>query len=766
MRFSSIIFFTFLFAGIIKSYSQDTGTLKGKVTTENDSVLTRVNVMVKGTGLGASTDNNGDFIINGIPVGHHTINVSALGFKNIAQSVDIKAEETKTIHLILEEFSTQLGEIMIKGGGFDKQRSATTVNTVSAAKIKKLGIYQPDKILEEVPGIEVSAYNQGGTASTFSMRGFGSGGHGGDVAVTIDGISLNESEGHSDGYADLNVLIPLNIAKVDVYKGPSSVLFGNFARGGALSFETRKGGEYQDIVIRGGSFETFDAQIALGQPIALNNDKKLKTNFAVQLYRTKGFMENSENSRGNLNGRLGYDVSDKTDIALTLRGHTGKWDAPGFIPGNSEVEGGDQFFKEDPYKQAVNAENDGGKKGFVSERIDINHSFNQNLRLLVYGYAVQQSFTRFQKFGLNQGGQSENRNGRNVYSAGTSLNGNNSMGSVIVDWTAGFEYYNEFTDKTSWNTINRVRQQENPTEKRRFRVQSISTFAQAEFDIVKYFKPTIGFRYDTYDGSLKLRDPGEEASNSNLNNESHWSPKLGFRSTWFRGFDFRFIATNGFTLPEGVIRYDSDIDIDPAKICQYEVGFNYDKSNWLNVDLAGYILNTSSEINEVTPGSGEFINAGKTQRRGVEVSAKVIPFSRFHFDGSFCYISIKIKNNPDKNLEGNHLNGIPATVTNLNMDYTTKLGIGLRYKFKNIGKYATGLNNAYYYGGYHVSDMEIFYDFKMKDYQRSVRIYAQVNNIFNRRYATTAFDSFGPEGGQSFAPGPGRNFMVGVNYNL
>lgn len=769
MSLKPVVLFSFI--GVLSLIShevsaQDSGTLKGVVKNQKDTGLSLVNIIVKGSVKGSSTDEDGKYIIKDISAGRHEIKVSSIGYKSVTETIDIKAHQTQNLDFQLEKLSTALDAITIKGGNLNKQRSAATVNTISAEKIKKLHITKPDQILREVPGVEISDYNQGGTASTFSMRGFGSGGHGGDVAVTIDGVSLNESEGHADGYTDMNMLIPLNIAKVDVFKGPSSVLFGNFARGGALSFETRKGGEYQDIALKGGSYETFDAQAAIGTPLELDNGKAIKSNFAVQLYRTKGFTENSENLRGNLNGRLAYDLSDNTDVALTLKGHASKWDASGFIPGNSDVDGGDQFHKGDRFKQAKNAENDGGKKSFVSERIDINHTINEDLRLLVYGYSVQQSFTRFQKFGIDEGGQSENANGRNVFSAGTSLNGDDAIGSIDVDWTAGVEYYNEFTDKKTWNTANRVRQENAPNQKRRFRVQSISAFAQGEFNISKYFRPSIGLRYDVYDGSLNLRDPGSTPSDSDLNSEAHVSPKLGFTSTLFSGFDFRFSASNGFSLPQGVIRYDSDTDIDPSQIWQYEVGVNYDEIKWLTVDLAGYIMDTSSEINEITPGSGEFINSGKTQRRGIELKAEISPFSRFHFDGSFSYVDTEIKDNPNKDLEGKELNGIPSSTTNLNIDYTLKSGLGLRYKFRNVGEYATGADNAFYYGGYNKSDAEIFYDFQLAKNDQNLRLYVQLNNMFDQKYATTVFDSFGPEGGQSYAPAPGRNFMVGLNFNL
>lgn len=764
---SIILLLTFVVFPFLQAFAQNAGSVEGSIKSDDGLWLLGASIIVKGTDNGTVSDIDGNFLLQEVASGVQKLEIRLLGYQTKTYEVNVRAGQTEKVEITLQSKSMDLSEVTVKGGGLKVRNRTATVNTVSAEEIRKQNFNKAETIVEEVPGVEIADYSQGGTASTFSMRGFGEGGHGGDIAVQIDGVSLNESEGHGDGYADMNVIIPLNIGKVDIYKGPSSVLFGNFANGGAISFETRKGGNYTDLSLSGGSFDTFDAQIALGKSFELNNDKVLKTNFAAQLYRTNGFMSNSDMLRGNLHGRLAYDLTDKTEIALTLSGHTSNWGAPGFIPGNSELPGGDQFFNGDPYKQAIYGENDGGEKSFASERIDINHSFNDNLRLLVYGYSVQQDFTRFSKWGIETpGGQSEDLNDRNVYSIGGSLNGDHYIGSVEMDWVVGTEFYNEFTDKTTWATSNRVRASETPDALRMFRIQTYSAFGQAEFDISPYFRPSVGFRFDSFDGTLKMRDPGSVASDENLNKQSHISPKLGFRSTLVDNLDFRFNASNGFTLPSGIERYSSDMDVDPIELWQYEAGFNYQYSDWLDLDLVGYILDSSSEINEIIPGSGEFVNSGKTQRRGVEFGAKANPVSGLYLNGSYSYVSTEIKDNPDADMIGNSVAGIPSTILRLSAEYVFDFGLGLNYRFRDLGKYPTGIDNAYYYKGYTLSDVKVFYDFKMKSNQ-SAQVYLEVNNMYDSKYATVAFDNFFPtEGGQLFAPGVGRNFTLGVKYSL
>lgn len=750
----------FLFLSCFMSFSgfhaQEYGNIEGLILSEEGAVLEDVNLLISGTDIGTFSNKNGGFVFSNISVGEHELIVSAIGYGTINEKIKVEAGRTTKMTIKLKGLPFELKEITIKGGALKPRNRVASITSVNLSTIKKLHFTNAQEILNQVPGVEIGAYNQGGVADVFTMRGFSGAGHEGQASIEVDGVSLNEGEGAHDGYADMNLIIPLNISKVDVYKGPSSVLFGRYGMAGTLAFETRKGGEYQDLSLKGGSFDTFDGQVALGQPFKIG-EKTLKTNFAAQLFRTNGFTENSESLKGNLNARAAYNFTDRTDITLSLKGYSGKWDAPGYIPG-------EQFYDKDRRdKQAINAENDGGNKNYVSERLDVNHSFNNNLRLLVFGYAVQQDYQRFAKYGFEAGGQSEDYQIRDVFAVGANLNGIHNLGPVNINWVSGLEFFNEKTDFKSWGTENRVR--EDLSMNRDNKLQSFSAFAQMEFGISTYFRPTLGIRYDAYDGSLNLNDPGAIKENKQLDNISHFSPKFGFRSTLFQGLDFKTNISNGFILPSGITRYQSDMNLDPSEIWQYETGFEYAYKQLFTLNVTGFILDTSKEVTETAPGSGEFFNSGKTQRRGLELGLEAEPIERLNFKGAFTYTKTEIKNNVDKGLEGKEVTNIPRTITQLSLDYTLKSGFGARISVRDIGKYATGVDNSFFYGGYTLTNASFFYNFGGA-YSHKGQIYVEMNNIFNENYAAFAFDSFGAAGGQSYAPAPLRNFSVGVIYNL
>ncbi|MBK8162248.1 MAG: TonB-dependent receptor plug domain-containing protein [Gammaproteobacteria bacterium] len=137
-----------------------------------------------------------------------------------------------------------LESITVKGEGMRNSDRSFSVNVISQDTIQSEHWENPLTIVEEAAGFNAVAYQHGGVADVFTIRGFTGGGHGSDAGLSLDGISLNEGESHADGYGDTSIIIPLEIEAVTVYKGPVSPLYGNFARGGVLAFTTRKGGEY------------------------------------------------------------------------------------------------------------------------------------------------------------------------------------------------------------------------------------------------------------------------------------------------------------------------------------------------------------------------------------------------------------------------------------------------------------------------------------------------------------------------------------------
>ncbi|MBS9774764.1 MAG: TonB-dependent receptor [Tenacibaculum sp.] len=752
-----LTFFTILAYGITAFSQSIVGTVKGEETGKG---LVGANISILNTSKGASTDLDGKYEIKHVHSGNYIVKASYVGFKSITKNVTIKENEDITLNFVLEQLDDVLEEVTVKGQSFKLKNSASTVNVISTKNIKNItSAEQPLRLLEQVPGINVVAYGQGGIADQFSIRGF-NGGHAGGAGMQIDGVSLNEAEGHGEGYADMGILIPLNLSKIKVYKGPSSALFGRYAMGGTVALETRKTGDYKDVSIKGGSFATLDAQYAQGTSFKVGrNDRRIQVNFAFQALKTDGYIKNANITKGNVDGRISFPLSDKSKIALSFRGHKSKFGAPGYM---TRAQFEDKKMRRFPDQYA---ENDGGGKNFFSERIDYSYKINDNVTLLLFGYAVQQDFTRFAKFSFGSwGGQSERGNTRRVLSLGGSVNGNTQLGKKDFDWIAGIELNGERTSRKRYHTSFRVRQGDPYLEDVSI-IETGSAFAQGELKVHDLFKPTIGLRFDAFGGTyhvIKDEKGGPEKIYS-INDLSHFSPKLGFRSTFAKGLDFRVNVSNGFYLTTGdeVKAKYTQSDLKPAQLWQYEAGLSYE-NQWLSADVAGYILNSSQEVRKLPDGS--YVNQGKTRRSGVEANVKVTPTEGLYFNGTFAFSDTEILNGPDKGAE---LAQIPDAIFTIEGNYTSPIGLGVNVNFRHVSDYFVGVENDsngkpynYYAGGYNLTNLTLFYNFNKLSSNKG-RVYVTVNNLFNEYYAETYYarDTF-------ISPSPTCNFSVGVNYSF
>jgi outer membrane receptor protein involved in Fe transport len=629
-----------------------------------------------------------------------------------------------------------LGAITVKGEAMEESNQSFTVNMIDREQLEERNISDVLRAIEETAGMTMStgAYAQGGVASAFQIRGFAEGGHGSDAAVYIDGISLNEGGSHGDGYADTNVIMPIELETISIYKGPISPLYGNFARAGTLAFETRKGGKYQESDLFIGSYDTVNAQMAIGNYIG-----PISVNLAVQGYDTSGYREHQDYTKVNASGRIAYEIDEVSEVALSVRRHSGHFNSPGYITEEQFNSG------EDGRRgRAPTAEDDGGSKTFTSQRIDYNTMINDNIMLLTYGYGVDQDSVRFAKFSYTENGQSERIYSRSGIGLGASLNGETSILDIPASWVAGVEYFDETTDAARYNSKDRVRG--DVTQSQELTTETTSLFGQMDIALSDTFTSTLGLRYDSFDG-----DALDKITNttSSMEDYSNTSPKLGIRYTISPNWQLRGSAAHGFALPAGEAKYDASIQVEPVDYLQYEVGINGSLTANLNVDLAAFMLDSSGEYQQV---GGETVNYGETRRTGLEAEVRYNLTTHLELVGLLGLFDSEIQKGDNV---GKSVTGVPKHTATLKASYTPTTGLGGSIAWRSTGKYYITGDNSQSYEGFEVVDLTAFFNINGGG---NMKLYAQVNNVFDEAYAEAVW--YGDSA--NYAPAAGRNIGVGL----
>lgn len=651
--------------------------------------------------------------------------------------------------------------IVVKGQGLATDSSPFTVNVIEQETIRERHVSQLQELYREVPGISIRGLGLGGVADSINMRGFTGGGHGGDIGMAIDGVSLNESMSHADGYADQNVIIPLEVERMTVYKGPSSVLYGNYSRAGTIAVESRKGGEYRDIDVKIGSHATRDVQAAIGTRMG-----NVQGNFAVQLFDTNGFREQSDTRRGTASGRLAFDLGGGTQLALSGRAHEGKWDSASYITGAQNADD-DKRYDKDP-----NVQNDDGRKDFHTGRLDFSTPLTDELQLLAFASATHQSLSRSYTRPTTavKWEQRLEAYERQVRGAGASLNGASQAGGRKLDWVTGVEGYRETTNyifkdgllngaETPLTTSGAK-----PYMNRDYLTRSVAAFAQAEWAYSELFRPALGVRYDRFTGNCSLagREIGTGAGNPcrRMADYSHTSPKLGVRSRWSPQFETRVSLSEGFQLPSASARYSaSGSAVDPTRIRQADAGLTFRPAKGALVDLSVFRIKTYNEVRDL--GGGNFENFGQTRRSGAELDLQYAVSSQLDLSAALTWIDTEVLQHANPAVVGTSVPNVPKRTATVRGRYDFGAGWSADLAVQHGGGYAVTADNSATLGAFTTADLTVTWERNTSMGRQ--RFYAAVSNLTDRMYSTSSLVSAGL---QLYAPAPPRSIQVGMSISL
>ncbi|HHU97401.1 MAG: TonB-dependent receptor [Bacteroidota bacterium] len=186
-------------------------------------------------------------------------------------------------------------------------------------------------LTEEVPGLFITRRGvmgygvAGGAAGGMSIRGIGGMPTSG-VLILIDGHPQYMGlMGHplADSYQSMIT------ERVEVVRGPASVLYGSNAMGGVINIITkkqRKDGWHNSAQLMYGSYNTFSAEASSGW-----KKDKLRVNGSLGYNRSDGHRDNMDFEQLNVLGKIGYDFSSNWHSFVDLNLSNTRSSNPGSV---------------------------------------------------------------------------------------------------------------------------------------------------------------------------------------------------------------------------------------------------------------------------------------------------------------------------------------------------------------------------------------------------------------------------------------------------
>ena len=586
-------------------------------------------------------------------------------------------------------------EIVVTANGFEQPRSETgqAIDIVDRDRLDQLQSATIADALRTVPGISIAP--RGGLGSQTSA--FIRGGSSAQTLVLIDGVRINDLTS-PNGAFDFGALMTGNIDRVEVLRGPNSVIWGSQAIGGVVNV--------QSIV----PTEGFAAR--LGAEYGSFDSKRLQANIAG----TSGVLE----------GSVGGSFVNSDGISALLGGT--ERDGYDNITGNGrlKVKIGDSFnldFR--GYYNRATVEYDslfgiGANALPVSRNRQFVGYVGANFDLLDGRWQNRVAYTRTDIKRIGTDTVVFSFNNFDVRGAVDRAEYHSAFDlSDALTVVAGAEYERSFASTSFEGAAPDIA-----------RNDVASGFAQFIVRPVSGLTVTAGVRHDAY---------SDYGGQTTFGGNAAYTPNKGrtvFRATYGEGF-------RAPTLTEGQPPFGNP-DLKPETARNFDLGVEHQFLGGKAQAFATYFNRRSNDLIAFSVISFQSENIDKVTATGLEAGFNLNPTKQLDVRAS--YTLVNAINQTDGGNFGNRQALRPQHSASLTIDWRTGLGLSVGGSVLIIGDSFDNAANTVRLDGYALVGVRA--SVPLTDV---IEVYGRVDNLFDAEYTTVArYNSFG------------RNAAVGV----
>ncbi|HFA48497.1 MAG TPA: TonB-dependent receptor [Bacteroidetes bacterium] len=283
----------FCFTSIVQSQT----TLTGLITDDSGETLIGANVIVKGTTDGTVTDIDGTFTLKTSQKPPFTVVVSYTGFTS--QEVEVTDAGTPINVALTEGLIGQEVVVSASRKREKVQEAPASVSVLGARQLEGSPQTDPVRNLVNVPGVQIQ--QQSAARINIEMRG-SSGIFGTSVFPIMDYRSLI-GPGIGTFQSDAVGLSTIDMARIEVVRGPGSALYGPGVTSGVVHFITKNPIDYPGTTV----------QVGYGE---LNTFVGAVRHAGTNANKTFGYKINAQYNKGNEFTLDPKDPEDAAQIAL------------------------------------------------------------------------------------------------------------------------------------------------------------------------------------------------------------------------------------------------------------------------------------------------------------------------------------------------------------------------------------------------------------------------------------------------------------------
>ena len=669
-------------------------------------------------------------------------------------------------------------EVIITASRKEKnvQDVPVSVVIVDGEDVRETPVQSVAEVLRDIPGIEISTTASNGMKYV-SIRGEGSS----RTLLLVDGqpLSLQKS---MDG--PMALIGASQIERIEVVKGPVSVLYGSEAIGGVVNIITKKGGEKPF----GGSLNySYDSATNgfRGDNVVNGNINGIEYTFTYGLSRyddtetPDGTLDSCGKSSATGDDRVSGTGSESDEYSAYLgyknkKVHTGA---------KVEVYKSEYEVYTDPEELGFPSgpvqdmsmdipESDRTKGSAFIKLFDLN-DFIPVVSLDTYYQYTERDFDIFMDYYMYQNppgmvvmdytSQTATHNEQNT--VGVNFQSDFAFGPHYI--VSGLDFKRDDIDGTekSYTYKGDVVPSSNSDEKYVYDswINTYALFLQDEWEILDNLSVTAGGRYtfvsselvDTDDPTMVLKEGDSTDWNLSFSLASiyHITDDFSVRGSYGSGYRHPNLVELYIGSPSTMSSLAGNPDLDPETSHSFELGTNYD-GEYIYIDLAGFFTTAKDYI---STGDTEYVNIGGADTFGAELSVSVDT----HFYGitpysDLTFIREKYDYGSGNDVEDTWKSGEPVLRGRYGVRQSQKFGEDAVLDSDLYSRFASKAETEYSGGTEEEYDAWGILCFRTAlSYKDMLSIYTGVNNIFDNEYEPV---------GELTAPG--RSFFIGAGYSF
>ena len=212
-------------------FGQSEVNFSGTITSTKAVPLPGANIHLLNTNKGTATDDHGKFELKNVSTGTYRIQISAIGYAAVEQSIEI-GEQTSSLQVELKEEDSQLEAIVVTAEKKEEelQKIPVSISALSFRQIQQYRLWNSKDITAIVPNLYSA--DPGDGRNVTSLRGITSTSYDPAVATFIDGVSQFGLDTYISQLFD--------VERIEVLRGPQGTLYGRNAMGGVINIITRQ----------------------------------------------------------------------------------------------------------------------------------------------------------------------------------------------------------------------------------------------------------------------------------------------------------------------------------------------------------------------------------------------------------------------------------------------------------------------------------------------------------------------------------------------